>query len=114
MVDQSDDLTRRAERSRNHLAELVDNLQSQITPARLVGQFVGHRGVKGGDPSLTELLTAQVSRNPLACMLIAAGIGWLMISERADKKLPMRRTVAGTGRRRAAAKRPRPRKKIPV
>jgi len=105
MIDDPDALTRRAARSRNHLTELVDSLQNQITPAELFGQLVGRRGANGGGPSITEMLTAQVSRNPMACILIAAGVGWLMMSERAAKNRPVPRTRAKTGRRPAAVKR---------
>ena len=107
MADQTDALTRRAERTRNHLSELVDSLQHQITPAELVGQLVGRRGSSSGGQGFTDILMTQVSRNPLACMLIAAGIGWLMISERAESNRPDRRTRA----RSASVKRRRSRKK---
>jgi len=43
MVELTDALSVRAERARNHLSELVDHLQSQITPAELVNQLVGRR-----------------------------------------------------------------------
>jgi hypothetical protein len=107
MADQTDALTRRAERTRNHLTELVDSLQSQITPAELVGQLVGRRAQHVGNESFVDVLMAQVKRNPLACILIAAGVGWLMISERADSNRPPRRTRV----RSAAVKRRRSRKK---
>jgi hypothetical protein len=111
MANQTDALTRRAERSRNHLTELVDSLQNQITPVELVSQLVGRPGGNSTGPGLTEMLSAQISRNPLACMLIAAGIGWLMISERADKTRPARRRRTAVGQR-PAVKRRRHRKKI--
>jgi hypothetical protein len=110
MADETDALTLRAERTRNHLTELVDSLQNQITPAELVGQLVGRRASNGRGPGLTEMLTAQVSRNPMACMLIAAGIGWLMLSERAEKNRPMRRVRTEPTPRRTAIKRRRSRK----
>ena len=109
MADQTDALTLRAERTRNHLTELVESQQSQITPAELVGQLIGRRRSNGGGASLTEMLTAQVSRNPMACMLIAAGIGWLMISDRAEKRRPVRRSRPGAKRSSVSTKRRRPR-----
>jgi hypothetical protein len=110
MADQTDALTHRAERTRNHLTELVDSLQNQITPAELVNQLVGRRASNGHGPSLVEMLTAQVSRNPMACMLIAAGIGWLMISEQAERNRPVRRSRTVARHSPATVKRRRPRK----
>jgi hypothetical protein len=113
MADQTDALTLRAERTRNHLTELVDSLQNQISPAELVNQLVGRRSSNNRGPGLTEMLTAQISRNPMACVLIAAGIGWLMISDRAEKKSPVRRSRVGAGRPRAGVNRRRSRKRSP-
>jgi hypothetical protein len=82
----------RAERSRNHLSELINSLQDQIAPAELMSQLVGHRGGRD-EPGLGAAIAAQVSRNPLACLLIAAGIGLLVYSERAEKPPRRKRTV---------------------
>jgi len=91
MVDRTDSLTLRAARTRNHLSELVDDLQHQITPAELVNKLVGYRS-SNREPGIAQTITAQVSKNPLACMLIAAGIGWLMLSDRAERnQRPQRR-----------------------
>ncbi len=113
MVEQTDALSVRAERARNHLSELVDHLQNQITPAELVNQLVGRRRATSDGPSIAETLTEQVRRNPIACALIAAGIGWLMMSEKAERNrsAPRRRRIA---RRRPAAAKRRTQKKIPA
>jgi len=112
MVEQTDALSVRAERARNHLSELVDHLQNQITPAELVNQLVGRRRATSDGPSIAATLTEQVRRNPIACALIAAGIGWLMMSEKAgNRTAPRRRRIVR--RRLAAAKRPT-RKKVPA
>lgn len=95
MANPTDALASRADRTRDHLTRLVDSLQNQITPAELVGQLVGRSSNSG--PSLTEMLTAQVSRNPMACMLIAAGIGWLMMTEGGH---PLKKPRARTRRKR--------------
>jgi len=111
MSERSDVLTVRAERSRDHLSELVDRLQNQITPAELVSQFVGRRRSTANGPSIAVTLTEQVRRNPIACVLIAAGIGWLMMSEKAERNrtAPRRRRTA---RRRTTAAKRQIRKKI--
>jgi len=52
-----------------------------------------------------------VRRNPIACALIAAGIGWLLISEKVERNrtAPRRRRTA---RRRTAAGKRQTRKKL--
>lgn len=113
MAERSDALTVRAERSRDHLSELMDRLQNQITPAELVNQLVGRRRTTSRGASMAETLTEQVRRNPIACALIAAGIGWLMMSENAERNrtAPRGRRIA---RRRPAVAKRRNRKKIPA
>lgn len=111
MADQSDALTVRADHSRNHLSQLVDQLKHQVTPAELVSQLVGRRRATPNAPSFAETLTAQVRKNPIACALIAAGVGWLMMagnSERSPKAPRRRRNV----RRRATTAQRETRKQI--
>ena len=101
MTDRTDSLSLRADRTRNHLSELVDSLQHQITPAELVNQLVGYRGQHRG-AGLAQAIVDHVSRNPIACLLIAAGVGWLMVSDRvATNPRPRRRQRVA---RRAAPK----------
>jgi hypothetical protein len=111
MSERSDALTVRAERSRDHLSELVDRLQNQITPAELVSQLVGGRRSTADGHGIAETLTEQVRRNPIACALIAVGIGWLLISEKVERNrtAPRRRRNA---RRRTAAGKRQTRKKL--
>jgi hypothetical protein len=99
MSDEPDGLVVRAERSRNHLSELISSLQDQIAPGELMSQLVGYGGVRD-EPGLGAAIAAQVSRNPLACLLIATGIGLLVYSERAEKSPRRKRSV----RRRSSAK----------
>jgi hypothetical protein len=106
MTDRTNGLALRAERTRNHLSELVGRLQDQITPTELVSQLIGYRAARG-EPGLGAAIAAQVSRNPLACLLIATGIGWLIYSERAEQP-PRRKRTAG---RRVSAKKRRRRGK---
>ena len=113
MAEQTDALSVRAERTRDHLSELFSHLQDQITPAELVNQLAGRRRLNSGEPRIAETITAQLRRNPLACVLIAAGIGWLMMSEKAQRDRPLPRSRAVKARRSAAVKR-RSRKKIPT
>jgi hypothetical protein len=110
MTDRTDSLSLRAERTRNHLSELVDDLQHQITPAELVNQLVGYRRSHRG-PGFAQTIADQVSKNPLACVLIAAGFGWLMISDRPrrtrrqQRRRGVARSAAGrNGKRRVRQK----------
>jgi hypothetical protein len=111
MAERSDALTTRAERTRDHLSRLMDQLQNQITPAELVSQLVGRHRSTSDEPSIAEALTEQVRRNPIACALIAAGIGWLVMSEKAERNRSAPRKRRALQRRPAAAKR-QTRKKI--
>jgi Rod binding domain-containing protein len=108
MTDRTDSLSLRADRTRNHLSDLVDNLQHQMMPAELVNQLVGYRRTNRG-AGVADTIASQISRNPLACLLIAAGVGWLMWSDRvASNPRPQRRRAVA---RRAAAKKRRPRQR---
>lgn len=83
MSDQVNSLTLRAERTRNHLAELIDSLQQQLAPGELLQEFIGSPG--GRDAAdIGAAVVAQVKRNPLACLMIAAGVGWLIYSDQAQ------------------------------
>jgi hypothetical protein len=92
MTEEPDGLVVRAERSRNHLSELINSLQDQIAPAELMSHLVGYRASRD-EPGLGAAIAAQVSRNPLACLLIAAGIGLLVYSERPEKPRRRKRTI---------------------
>jgi hypothetical protein len=77
----------------------------------LVNQLVGRGRTTSDGPSIAERLSDQVRKNPIACALIGAGIGWLMISEKAEsnRRAPRKRRVV---RRRPAAAKRRTRQKI--
>ena len=105
MADGSRALSVRADRARNHLSDLVESLQHQVTPSELFDQLTsGRLGIE--EAGLVRAITAQVKNNPIACILIAAGIGWLMVSERTERSRPSRRP-----RPRNEARKRRPRQK---
>ena len=111
MTDQTDILSLRAARTRNHLSDLVNDLQHQITPAELLNQLVGYRSFNANGSSLTQTLASQISKNPLACALIAAGIGWLIFSDHAARTRPAPRRRVSAKRASASARKRRPRRK---
>ena len=104
MSDEVNSLTQCAERTRHHLSELLDTLQHQVSPGELVQELVkGPAARQGAD--IGKAIAAQASRNPLAFLMIAAGVGWLMYSEYSgrDGRAPSRRKR--TARRAPARKR---------
>ena len=108
MADRTTALSLRADRARNHLSDLVDNLQRQVTPTELVEQLTGGQFVIDGGAGLARAITEQVKKNPIACLLIAAGVGWLMASEKTQKNRPSPRRLriarrAGTTRKRRSS-----------
>ena len=104
MSAEVDSLTQCAERTRHHLSELLDALQHQVSPSELIQELVTRPAVRQG-ADIGSAIAAQVSRNPLACLMIAAGVGWLMYSEYSgrDGRAPSRRKR--TARRAPARKR---------
>jgi len=108
MSDEVNSLTQCAERTRHHLSELLDTLQHQVSPGELVQELVkGPAARQGAD--IGKAIADQVSRNPLAFLMIAAGVGWLMYSEFTGRNEPPPKRKpaarrAGTRRRGAARK----------
>ena len=98
MAERTTALTLRADRSRNHLSHLVGSLQSQITPAELMGQLVGRSTPPENALGLAQALASQVRKNPVACALIAAGIGWLIVSHQLERSRPAKRARRGVAR----------------
>lgn len=103
MSDEVDSLTQSAARTRHHLSELLDTLQHQVSPSELIQELVTRPAARQG-ADLGAAIAAQVSRNPLACLMIAAGVGWLMYSDYSHRngRPPAKRKRAA---RRASARR---------
>ena len=73
-------LERKAERARERLSNKIADLRNQVSPSTVVGD------VFGVDPRVLEngvlpLVAKEVRNNPIASLLIGAGIGWLIFSE---------------------------------
>jgi hypothetical protein len=67
-------LERKAERARERLSDRIADLRSQVSPMTVVSDLLG------GDDFL-PILVKKASNNPIASLLIAAGVGWLLFSE---------------------------------
>jgi hypothetical protein len=127
MSDASSDLEHEAEASRRRLARLLDELRFRVSPGEVVERLVRDANRDGVGSQFLRTLREQVRSNPIACMLIAAGITWMMVSDLqknrralraselralAPRRSPARRSTAkGSRARRSAAKTPRPRRR---
>ena len=76
----SRDLQRRADQARERLSDRLTQLSDQLSPSAVIGDLLTIDYDKARQ-DVTQFLSKQVRGNPLAFALIAAGIGWLMISE---------------------------------
>jgi hypothetical protein len=107
-------LERQSERSRERVADLIDELRERVVPSEMVDQFMDLSG-NGVARDFVRNLGQQLRSNPLPVMLIGAGLAWLMLSERNGrsaraKSAAQERTSGGRrrrGRRRAKVGRKR-------
>ena len=74
-------LERKAERARERLSDRIADLRYHVSPTTVVSDLLGAVDVgKLGDDVL-PILAKQARNNPIASLLIAAGVGWLIFSE---------------------------------
>ena len=100
MIERTQALEDKAERSRSRVSRLLDDLQDQTSPAGALSQLFG-RG-NGEATDLTRMIVEQVIRNPLPCILIATGIGLLIASERRTGPSKKSRPRKGTAKKRTS------------
>jgi hypothetical protein len=117
-MTRTDRLERQSERSRERVADLIDELRERVVPSEMVDQFIDLSG-NGAARDFVVGLGQQVRRNPLPMVLIGAGLAWLIFAERNNltaslaKNSPAQRMSGGRrgkGRRRAGAGRKRGRR----
>ncbi len=80
-MTRTDRLERQSERSRERVADLIDELRERVVPSEMVDQFIDLSG-NGAARDFVLGLGQQVRRNPLPMVLIGAGLAWLLFSER--------------------------------
>ena len=97
----SRELQRRADQARERLSDRLTELGDQLSPSAVIGDLLTIDYDKARQ-DVTQFLSKQVRGNPLAFALIAAGIGWLMISEVGG---PSSRPHSGRGSRPGRARR---------
>ncbi|HEY2426008.1 MAG TPA: hypothetical protein VGI09_08935 [Pseudolabrys sp.] len=88
-------LERRAERARERLTDRIADLRYHVSPATVVGELIGVNPSTLGDEIL-PLIAKQARNNPVASLLIGAGIGWLIFSE---VRGPLSKMAFGTPRK---------------
>ena len=70
-------LERKAERARERLSDKLADLRYHVSPTTVMSDLLG---VHPRDDVL-PVLAKQARNNPIASLLIAAGVGWLIFSE---------------------------------
>ena len=102
-------LERRAERARERLTDRIADLRYHASPATVVGDLIGVNPSTLGEEIL-PLIAKQARNNPVASLLIGAGIGWLIFSE---VRGPLSKMAFGTPRKAKRGKRRAERKAKP-
>ena len=81
MATTSAQLERKAERARERLADRVNDLRYHVSPSTVVSDLLGGVNPRAWGEDILPILAKQARNNPIASMLIAAGVGWLIFSE---------------------------------
>jgi hypothetical protein len=77
----SAEIEREVEDTRASLAGTLEQIRDRASPGQLFEQALDYAKQSGGG-DLARNLGASVRDNPLPLLLIGAGIGWLMLSDR--------------------------------
>lgn len=102
MTSSSTQFQREAELAREHLSNRLEELRYQFTPANVVNGLLGAnaRGLETDD--VLPVLAQTARKNPMACLLIAAGVGWLIYTETRGAQAPARSGGRRSNRKRRA------------
>ncbi|MGE5772085.1 MAG: hypothetical protein ACM3Z4_08590 [Hyphomicrobiales bacterium] len=102
----SRELQRKAEQARERLSERLTGLSNQLSPAAMMSDLLTIDYDKTRQ-EVTQFLSKHVRANPMAYALIAAGVGWLLVSE-VRETLPETRAGTGASSRRCSRRAKRP------
>lgn len=94
-------LQRKSEQARERLADRLEELRYHVSPSTVIGDLlrVNSRMWEGDD--VLPVLARTARSNPTACLLIAAGVGWLIVSETRGAQTQTQTTKhKSTGKRR--------------
>ena len=81
MATTSAQLERKAERARERLSDRINDLRYHVSPSTVVSDLLGGVNPRAWGEDVLPILAKQARNNPIASMLIAAGVGWLIFSE---------------------------------
>ena len=96
-------LERKAERARERLSHRIADLRSQVSPRTVVSDLLEGLNTRGRGDDILPILIKEASNNPIASLLIGAGIAWLIFSESKSSGLTkLRRTPARERKKRRA------------
>lgn len=79
--DNPDRIEAEVEETRARLARTIEEIRDRMSPGQILDQAIDYARDSGGG-EFTRNLGRQVRDNPLPILLIGAGIGWLMASDR--------------------------------
>ena len=74
-------LERKAERARERLSDRINDLRYHVSPSTVVSDLLGGVNPRAWGEDVLPILAKQARNNPIASVLIAAGVGWLIFSE---------------------------------
>jgi hypothetical protein len=74
-------LERKAERVRERLSDRIADLRSQVSPMTVVSHLLEGVNARVRRDDFLPILVKKMSNNPIASLLVAAGVGWLLFSE---------------------------------
>ena len=95
-------LQRKTEQARERLADRLEDLRYHVSPSTVIGDLFGVNSRLWEGDDVLPVLARTARSNPMACLLIAAGVGWLVVSETRGAQTHAQATKGkSTGKRRA-------------
>ena len=107
-------LERKAERARERLSDRIADLRYHASPTTVASDLLGAVNARKLGDDVLPILAKQARNNPIASLLIAAGVGWLIFSEvrgpiakslGLPKNLDLSKTLGLTASRRSSTRR---------
>jgi len=103
-------LERKAERARERLSDRIADLRYHVSPTTVASDLLGAMNARNLGDDVLPILAKQARNNPIASLLIAAGVGWLIFSEvrgpiAKSLGLPLSKTLGLTASRRSSTRR---------
>ena len=74
-------LERKAGRARERLSDRIADLRYHVSPTTVVSDLLQGVNPRAWGDDVLPILAKQARHNPIASILIAAGVGWLIFSE---------------------------------